>query len=246
MRTITKLLASCVALGVASSVTGCEQSSNDALLPHEDYWSTSAAQTSNPAPSHMQQLVGSGQNGITDPQTAVIDAAALGTPDQVARMHGTQKIQYAMLGSFLTDLGITIPAPTTTTGGTKKGGTTTTPPTAGSLYVSGEDALGAPIYPARTPEMIIPSTSGLAKEFDIFMAAAPSIIAGIAKSTRCPGVALITAGELTQDGISCLIGKPATPDHVQLASSLVASASDVTTGQEIAVATLLAAAHISE
>jgi hypothetical protein len=241
MKTITSLLASIVVAGAASSITGCESSSNDALTPHEDYWDTTAgAAAQNLAPSHDQQLVGSGQNGITDPVTAITEAALLGTPDEVARMHGTQKIQYAMLGTFLKDLGVTITAAATGKGAA------TTPPTPGTLYVAGESALGAPIFLSRTPEMIVPSTSALAKEFDIFMAAAPSIIAGIAKSTRCPGVALITAGELTQDGISCLIGKPATPDHVQLASSLVASASDVTTGQEIAVATLLAAAHISE
>ncbi len=111
---------------------------------------------------------------------------------------------------------------------------------------TGESALGGPIFLSRTPEMIVPSTAALAKEFDIFMAAAPEIIANIGNSTRCPGVVLVSNGELTEDGISCLIGKPALPDHVALAQQIVASASDPTTGQEIAVATLLAAAHISE
>jgi hypothetical protein len=235
MRTIISLLASGV---VALAATGCEQSSTDSLnLPATDYWSTSAAAVSNPAPSHMAQMDSTGQNGITDPKVKTIQDAQLGTPDQVARMHGTQKIQYAMLGAFLTDLGATMTATTTAKGGTES---------AGTLYTSGTDALGAPIFASRTPEMIIPSTSALAKEYDIFMAAAPEIIANIGSSTRCNGVELITAGELTQDGISCLIGKPATADHVQLASAIVAGASTPTNGQEIAVATLLAAAHISE
>jgi hypothetical protein len=239
MKAIMSLLASSAV--VALTTMGCEQASNDSLTGHAtDYWDTAAAASHNPAPSHMAQMVGSGQNGITDPATKVVEDAQLGTPDQVARMHGTQKIQYAMLGSFLKDLGVTVTAAATTKG------STTTAQTPGTLYVQGESALGGPIFPSRTPEMIIPSTSALAKEFDIFMAAAPSIIANIGSSTRCPGVALVTAGELTADGISCLIGKPALADHVALASQIVASASDPTTGQEIAVATLLAAAHISE
>ena len=245
MKTIMSLLASSALVAVTSA--GCEQASPSSLTGHvEDYWDTSQAASHNPAPSHTQQIVGSGQNGIVDPQTKVIADAQLGTPDQVARMHGTQKIQYAMLGAFLTDLGVTMTAAASTGKGGGGSATTTTTQTPGTLYVSGESALGAPIYPSRTPEMIIPSTSALAKEFDIFMAAAPEIIANIAKSERCPGVALVTAGELTEDGISCLIGKPALPDHVALAQQIVASASDPTTGQEIAVATLLAAAHISE
>lgn len=238
MKAITTLLASSA---VMLSVVGC-QSSTDSLSgePSDNFYTNGQAALHDPAPSHMAQIVGSGQNGITDPVVALSVQAALGTPDQVARMHAAQKIQYAMLGSFLTDLGVTMTAAATTKNAT------TTPPTPGTLYVQGSSALGAPIFTARTPEMIIPSTSALAKEFDIFMAAAPQIIANIGKSTRCPNVALVTNGELTQDGISCLIGKPATADHVALAQQVVASATDPTTGQEIAVATLLAAAHISE
>jgi len=185
----------------------------------------------------MAQIVGSGENGITDPVVALTAQAALGTPDEVSRMHSTQKIQYKMLGAFLTDLGATMTAPAKAT---------TPVTTPGGLYTAGASALGAPIFSARTPEMIVPSTSALAKEFDVFMAAAPQIITNIGKSTRCPNVALVTNGELTVDGLSCLMGKPASADHVALANQIVASASDAATGQAIAVATILAAAHISE
>jgi hypothetical protein len=245
MRKVISLLASGAV--VAIGVSACDQASTDSLNGPvaTDYWQTSQATSHNPAPSHQQQLVGSGQNGITDPVTKVAADALLGTPDQVARMHATQKIQYAMLGAFLADLGATMTVPSSGGGGSSSSASTAVP-TTGSLYVNGYSALGGPIYPSRTPEMIIPSTSALAKEFDIFMSAAPEIIANIGSSTRCPGVVLITADELTADGISCLIGKPALPDHVALAQQIVATASDPTTGQEIAVATLLAAAHISE
>jgi hypothetical protein len=239
MKTISSLLASVAMIAVtAGTMTACDQNGANSLTvqPNTDYWSTPAAATHNPAPSHMAQAVGSGQNGITDPKTAAIQAAQLGTPDQVARMHGTQKVQYAMLGAFLTDLGVTMTAET------KESAI----PTAGDLYVQGSSALGAPLYGSRTAEMIIPSTAALAKEYDVFMAAAAEIMTGAASSTRCPAVVLISNGELTQDGISCIIGKPATADHVSLAQAIVAGASDATTGQQIAIATLLAAAHISE
>jgi len=254
MRTITGLLASILAASASLGVVGCEPQSNDSLTPHQDYWSTPAATDHNPAPSHNQELTGSGQNGITDLVTKKILDAQQGTPDQVARMHGTQKIQYAMLGAFLTDLGVPMTATTTGSGGGKGNGggngsgttTSTAPATAATLYTAGASALGAPIYPSRTPEMVIPSTSALAKEYDIFMAAAPSIIANIGTSKRCPSVALVTSGLLTADGITCILGKPSLPDHLALANQIVSSASDPTTGQGIAVATLLAAAHISE
>jgi hypothetical protein len=227
---------------IALTTTACEQITSTASLSGTPEYSSPATQSHGVLPSHMVQMLGTGQNGITDPVVAVATMAAMGTPDQVARMHAVQKIQYAMLGSFLTDLGVTMTVPASGKGSA----TSTATPTAAQLYVNGSSALGAPIFTARTPEMIIPSTSALAKEYDIFMAAAPQIIANIAQSTRCPNVTLVADGELTQDGISCLMGKPATADHVALAGQIVASASDPTTGLEIAVATLLAAAHITE
>jgi hypothetical protein len=49
-----------------------------------------------------------------------------------------------------------------------------------------------------------------------------------------------------EDAISCIIGKPATPEHVAICNTLVTSASDVDKGKAIAVATLLSAAHSCE
>jgi hypothetical protein len=184
---------------------------------------------------HAHESIG-GENGITDIPLRVRDEAAIGTPDQVARLHGAQKISYVALGTMLTDFGVSL---TATAAGTA-------PMTAGQLYTAGKSALGAPIYKSRTPEMSTPSTSALAKEYDIFVAGAADIIANIGKSTRCPGVVLVQNGQLTQDGISCLIGKPATAAHLTLANKLITDSGDPTKGPQIAVATLLAAAHISE
>ncbi len=119
---------------------------------------------------------------------------------------------------------------------------------AGDLYRNGGSALGMPVYANRVPEMTIPSTASLAKQFDIFTAAAPEILAGIGSSKRCPGVMLFdgTTNQFTQDGISCLIGKPARPEHLALANQILAESTTPQIGQQIAVATLLSAAHTSE
>jgi hypothetical protein len=181
--------------------------------------------------NHPGALMG-GQNGTTDIALRHREEQQIGGPDEVARLHGAQKISYAALGRMLTDFGVDLSG--------------SDPLSAAQLYNDGKNALGAPIYGSRTPEMWTPSTSALAKEYDIFFAAAPDIIANIGGSKRCPGVVLLQNDQLTEDGISCLLGKPATPAHLTLANKLIAESGDPTKGAQIAVATLLAAAHISE
>jgi hypothetical protein len=217
------------------ALVGCQQDAGDSsLAPHfEPYSNSSLAAGSANTWNHMAQSIG-GDNGITDPSVKVQDDQAIGPPDVVARLHGAQKIQYATLALILADLGVNVKS--------------TTANSAGELYTSGQGPLGVAVYPSRVAEMIIPSTSALAKEYDIFVAAATEILkSNLATSTRCPGTQLLdTTGNFTQDGISCLLGKPAKPDHLTLANQLVAQASDPVTGQELAIATLLAAAHTSE
>ena len=61
------------------------------------------------------------------------------------------------------------------------------------------------------------------------------------------GVSLFNASNQCEaDGITCLIGVPATASHVELCNLTVAKASDVETGKKMAVAALLAAAHTCE
>jgi hypothetical protein len=215
------------------AIVGCQQNGSDSLLPHAEPWSQSslAAGPSNTW-NHPAQSTG-GQNGIVDPTQAVAEEAQIGSPDVVARLHGAQKMQYATLSTILADLGVDM--------------TSTTTNSAGELFADGQGPLGVAVYPSRVPEMIVPSTSALAKEYDIFVAAATEILkSNLASSTRCPGVQLITNGQFTHDGLSCLLGKPAKPDHLTLANQLVSQAPDPVTGQELAIATLLAAAHTSE
>jgi hypothetical protein len=225
---LTSLGAAVVAL------VGCQQDAGDSsLAPHFEPWSQDSLAAGSNTWNHQAQSIG-GQNGITDPTVKLQEDLQIGTPEVVARLHGAQKVQYVWLGLLLADLGVDV--------------TSTTANSAGLLYSTGQGPLGVAVYPSRVAEMIIPSTSALAKEYDIFVAAASEILKdNLASSTRCPGVQLLdTTGNFTHDGLSCILGKPAKPDHLTLANQLVAQAPDPVTGQELAIATLLAAAHTSE
>jgi hypothetical protein len=218
------------------AAAGCQQDagSMNFLEPRGVPYSPDSLAAGSNTWDHQEQSVGSGANGITDPVLKLLADQAIGTPDVVARLHGSQKMQYAALGRILTDLGVNM--------------TSTTATSAAQLYATGQGALGVAIYASRVPELIIPSTSALAKQYDIFVAAASEILASnLASSTRCPSVQLVdSTGAFTHDGLSCLLGKPAKADHLTLANQLVSQAPDKATGQQLAIATLLAAAHTSE
>jgi hypothetical protein len=174
-----------------------------------------------------------GANGVVDPILTAQANAQIGTPDVVARLHGAQKLPVSSLSNLLSGLGVNM--------------NSSDPASAAQIYANGLQALGAPIYASRVPEMIIPSTASLTKEYDVLVAAAPEILTNISNSVRCPGVVLLDKnGQFTTEGITCLLGKPALPDHVTIANNLVGQAPDQTTGQELAIATLLEAAHTSE
>ena len=244
------------AIPVAMVLAACAPPPADSLDQQPvDPNSTASTETGNTF-NHTKEATG-GQNGITDTSQRAVDESQAGTPIEVAKMHGAQKVTYSTLGGLLADFGVDMtptPAPDPGNNGNPlgdKGGDEGDAPTvvstkAADLFENGKSALGAPVFGSRTPEMVVPSTSSLAKEFDIFVAAAPDIVANIGTSKRCPGVVLVQNNQLTQDGISCLIGKPATADHVTLANKLVSDSGNPTTGIPLAVATLLAAAHISE
>lgn len=161
-----------------------------------------------------------------------------GPPKYTSHMHSCAKVRYRTLGNVLTSLGINA--------------TNQTALSAGDLYTNGFNALGGPNYPNRIRENIGITTSGASREFDIFAAAAPEVIAafGNAQSplmTRCPGAVLFDANNTCQpSGITCLIGTPATADHLNFCNKTITSASDVATGEKLAVAAMLAAAYTCE
>ena len=60
-------------------------------------------------------------------------------------------------------------------------------------------------------------------------------------SDACPGTKLLDNGQFTKDGISCLLGKPASAEHVAIANDAIVK--NPTDGAKIAIAALLAASH---
>jgi hypothetical protein len=161
-----------------------------------------------------------------------------GAPEVSTRMHSCAKLKYATLGNVLTQLGVNM-------------GMTSTPPSAGQLYKGGSQAMGAANYGARVREAIEGTTSGDTKLFDIFVQAAPELIANMPNRPECQrngvGAKLFDAANHCQlDGISCLIGVPATQTHVDLCDQTVARADDVEHGKQLAVAVLAAAANTCE
>src|SRR5688572_5723812 len=132
---------------------------------------------------------------------------AEGPPKYTARVHSCSKIRYATIGRVLASRGVDIG--------------NTTELSAGQLYMSGDQALGAPNYGARARENIEMTTAGASRLFDTFVAAAPEIIANMPSRTECMignvGASMFNAsGACNADGISCLIGYPATASHIEL------------------------------
>lgn len=224
-------------LGGLAFATGCSQAPNDVLLGDMDPNSLAADGNT----QHHFQDPNTGDNGITNPNAAHAEDEQVGSPEVVARVHACSKISYAALGNILSARGVNL--------GSTKANTT------GNLYKSGASALGVSNYAGRVPEMIVPSTAALSKEFDIMVAAAQEIQAAAKAGTlnmdACPGTQLLDgSGNFTADGLTCLMGKPATPDHVSIANDAIAQAESQgltqDQGQQIAIATILEAADTCE
>ena len=158
-----------------------------------------------------------------------------GPPRYTSRVHSCPKVRYRTLGTVLTSFGVNV--------------ANTTALSAGDLYRNGFNALGGPNYANRIRENIMITTSGASREFDIFAAAADEIQTAFTNGTmtRCPGAQLFDASNACRpDGITCLIGAPATSRHLDYCNLTVSSASNVTVGKRLAVAALLAAAYTCE
>jgi hypothetical protein len=176
-----------------------------------------------------------------DPFDILAQKQEEGPPIVSTRMHSCQKMTYATLGHLLTSRGVDL-------GKTADNGM---PPTAGQLYKSGGSALGAPNYLGRTREPTQNTTAGATKLMDVFMQAAPEIIAAMPGVDACkvngqPTSMFNMDGSCNLDGISCLMGAPATAQHATLCNQLVKDASTPDIGRQVAVATILAAAHTCE
>lgn len=166
-------------------------------------------------------------------QNQAADVEQVGSPEVYARLHACGKLTVHSMGRMLGSRGVS------------PGGA------AGKLLSEGVTALGAANYGSRAPESVVASTANLTKQFDILVAAAPEMIANAGVATGpCPGVKVYDAGSFTKDGLACLMGKPATADHLFLANQAVkdavAAGISEDDGKSIAVAALLQAAHTCE
>ncbi len=175
-----------------------------------------------------------------DPFDILAQRAEEGAPEIRTRLHSCQKVTVATLRTILTQLGVDLDA--------EAGGGD--PPTAGQLLNEGGNALGVSNYGARSSESLVWTAAGAAKMFDIYVQAAPEIIANAPNMPVCqevegtPGPALFDdEGKCNKDAISCLIGTSATEAHVAICNSAVTSASDLDKGKSIAVAAIMSAAH---
>ena len=158
-----------------------------------------------------------------------------GPPRYTSKVHSCPKVRYRTLGNVLTSFGVNT--------------ANTTALSAGDLYRNGFNALGGANYANRIRENIMITTSGASREFDIFAAAADEIQTAFTNGTmtRCPGAQLFDAANTCRpDGITCLIGAPATSRHLDYCNLTVSTASNVTVGKRLAVAALLAAAYTCE
>jgi hypothetical protein len=129
--------------------------------------------------------------------------------------------------------------------------------TAGYLYYTGKNALGVPKLDSRLAERDEHSTASAMKLMDIFIQAAPQIISNITSPLKAPACTLggmnkpmfdQLDGSCVEESVSCLIGQPATQDHMLLCNLIVQKAnpndlSDISKKRVVAVAALLSAAH---
>jgi hypothetical protein len=177
------------------------------------------------------------ENDGYSPWDLIDRLAKEGPPRYTSKVHSCPKVRYATLGNVLRAVGVNTANATNLS--------------AGQLYTSGFNAMGGPNFQNRIRENIAVTTSGASRMFDVFAAAAPEIITAMPTLTRCqtggtPAAMFDTNNQCRADGITCLIGQPAQPAHLDFCNLTVTSASDVTVGKNIAVAAILAAAYTCE
>jgi hypothetical protein len=170
---------------------------------------------------------------VANPDQKRVDDATAGSPDTVARLHSCGKITVASLQSILATRGVSM-------NGTAEG-----------LYKGGLPTLGQANYPSRVPEASFATTSGMTKQMDVFAAAASEVTAAAWNPSACQSAGAAVklfdgSGNFTKDGISCLIGKPASQEYIDLANAAVTQASTPAIGKQLAISALLSAAHTCE
>lgn len=172
-----------------------------------------------------------------DPYTEIERIQREGPPRYSSRLHSCPKMRVRTIGNVLASRGVDLGA--------------TADLSAGHIYSTSTIALGGPNYDARVRENIDLGVATAAKLFDIYVQAAPEIIANLPSRSECKrnGVAaqlFDSSNHCVESGFSCLIGTRATADHLAVCNETIKRAADVESGKRLAVAVLAAAAHTCE
>jgi hypothetical protein len=242
-RSISKILRGALLVAAACGAAACAQEPDNNLAPKPPNPDQTIPISEQPGVfagdddnthSHMGDL---GDVGARDPFDILAQRQEEGPPEIRTRLHSCQKVQITALRNMLSSLGVNLDA-------------TGDPPTAGQLIGGGAGALGAATYDARVGETLVWSAAGAAKLFDIFVQAAPEIIANLPNVDQCKvdgvGPQMFDGNACNADAIACITGRPATASHVAICNKIVTSASDPEVGKKIAVATLMSGAHSCE
>lgn len=186
----------------------------------------------------FDHMSGLGEDGSKDPMTVLAQRQEEGPPEIRTRLHSCQKIPVATLRNILEEFGVNMTL-------------TADPPTAGQLFSEGSAALGGAVYDARVGESIFWTSSGAAKQFDIFVQASLEIITAMPGLQQCQedgvGSSVFDQNDwCTEPAVTCLLGRPATSQHLAICTDIVNSASTPEKGKTIAVAVILSAGHSCE
>jgi hypothetical protein len=160
-----------------------------------------------------------------------------GPPRYASRVHSCPKMRVLTTGNLLASRGVNVAS--------------TTDLSAGKIYRTSSAALGAPNYASRMRENLDFGVATASKLFDIYVQAAPEIIANLPNRPECqkngaPAPLFDATNRCVAAGFSCLMGVPATTQHLAICNETVKRAADVESGKRMAVALLAAAAHTCE
>jgi hypothetical protein len=175
--------------------------------------------------------------GGEDPWTALERDQREGPPRYTSRVHSCAKMRVATLGHLLESRGVNLDA--------------TDELSAGFIYRGSTVALGGPKYTDRVRETLELGIATASKLFDIYVQAAPELIASMPTKAACmkfgaPAQLFDVNNKCLASGFSCLMGLPASPEHLAICNETVKRAADVASGKRMAVALLAAAAHTCE
>lgn len=227
-RTILALI-SLAALGLAACDGTSDALTNGERVSPRDPNATAGSEDS--TYDHSNDPGGAAPGAVFEPADPA-QVRAVGSPEVTSRLHACGKLSVDSIGHIIASRGLT-------GGGSRPNGALS-----GKAIFDRPDsaaALGAANYNGRVPEAPFASTSAISKMFDIFSMAAYDVVDDGWSAPACPDVKVIEDGKFTRDGISCLIGKPATDAHVAIANDAIAKNPE--DGAKIAIAALLSAAH---